>query len=111
MTNKLYVRNKAQKVLFEKEISGQLSDGNWENEKTDQRLWNCEVIVVNENEEQELGTNFAVRYYADFATEDLDFLWDRMIEYVRPIDPDYDVDQLIIDLNDITNIVYGWEDD
>jgi len=109
MSDKLYVRNRAQKVLFEKEISGQLSDGNWENEKTDRRLWNCEVIIA--DEEQELGANWTVRYYADFATGDLDFLWDRMIEYVRPIDPDYDVDQLIIDLNDLTEIVYGWEED
>ena len=108
MSNKLYVRNKAQKILF-KRMQGQLSDGYWENEKTDQRLWNCEVIVA--DEEQELGANWAVRYYADFATEDLDFLWDRMIEYVRPIDTDYDVDQLIIDLNDLTEIVYGWEED
>jgi len=108
--NKLYVRNKAQKNLFEKELSGQLSDGFWENDKTDQRLWNAEVIVA--GEEDELGATFAAKYYANFADEELiDIVGERMIKRVREIDPNYNADQLIIDLNDLTEIVFGWEED
>ena len=110
--NKLYVRNQEQKIIFDKELKGQLSDGIWENEKTDERLWNVEVIVVNENEDFELGCNFSPKYYVDFCHNDL-VLWlsDRIVEYVRDVDPNYCADDLIIDLIDLTEIVFGWEED
>ena len=108
--NTLYVRNKAQKILFEMELQGQLSVGWWENENTDERLWNCAVKVA--DSEEELGCNFAVKYHTNFCDEELvEWVGLTMIDFVNDIDPKYDLDQLIIDLNDLTNIVYIWEED
>jgi hypothetical protein len=56
----LYVRTPAQKEIFENEIQGQLSDGIWENDDTDRRLWNCQVKVA-ENDSQ-LGCSFKLFY-------------------------------------------------
>jgi hypothetical protein len=103
---KLYVRNEAQKIIFDKELKGQLSDGIWENETTDERLWNCEVIVANLGER--LGCSFSPRYPVDFCDESMtDLLADRVVEYVRCAGMEYYEDMLVDDLVDLTKIVFG----
>jgi len=82
--NILFVRNIAQKVLFETELQGQLSDGHWEN-STPQDHWkpwcNAKVRI----EEGKLGRTFLVaKDNYNFANKDLlDVVEKRMISYVR----------------------------
>lgn len=82
----IYVRNIEQKILYDKELCGQISDGNWENEDTDERLWHCEVIV----RPDEIGCSWKVENLLDFNEEFLlDVVGDRMMNYVREINPKY----------------------
>ena len=92
---KLYVRTVAQKEIFDKELKGQLSDGAFENENTDERLWVCEVLVAAQGEK--LGPNFTANQDVDFNDDLLiEVLSDRMISYARKVDPSYDMEKLIL---------------
>ena len=103
---KLRVRTPTQKEIFEKELRSQLSDGCFENDDTDERLWNCEVLVAANGEK--LGPNFSVSKRVDFNDDLLiEVVSDRMISYAKKVDPLYDMEKLISDLDDITNIVSG----
>ena len=105
MRNTLYVRNAAQKVLFDEELKGQLSDGYWENDDTDKRLWDCEVVVAKPDER--LGCNFHAKYPVDFADDEMmEWLGDHMIGYAKGVDPNYDEEKLFADLRDLTMIVF-----
>ncbi len=80
----LAVRNIAQKTLFDHELSGQISDGMWENLNVRdhwQEWCNAEVIVDPEN----LGRDFWVRYdsYNFTSPKLLEVVKDRMIVTVR----------------------------
>lgn len=102
----LFVRNEAQVILMNKELKGQLSDGNWENEKTDSRLWYCEVKVAHSGDK--LGCNWKVKHSVDFDDDFLlEVLSDRMLEYVRMTYPKYDLGKMREDLQDLTEIVFG----
>ena len=108
MTNILFVRTPAQREIFMHEIRGQISDGIWENEKTDKRLWNCEVYTAMDGEK--LGCNFKVKYPIDLCHEFFfDFLAERTINYAKKVNPDYNIDMLIVDLNDLTKIIFNLE--
>lgn len=100
MKNRLYVRTQAQKILWEKEIAGQLSDGMWENDFTDRRCWDCEVIVS----DLANGFNFAVKKMSIDLT-DLDFLYDRMLDYVHEVFPEYTQENLMEDLHELQCIL------
>ena len=103
MTDILYVRTATQALIFEGELKGQLSDGNWENEKTDRRLWNCEVRVSAGH----TGCTFKAKYPVDFNDEDLiEVVGDRMLGYAKKADPDYNYEKLIHELDELTEIVY-----
>ena len=103
MKNTLIVRTPAQKEIFRQELQGQLSDGHWENENTDERLWDCEVIISDGY--QNLGCNFVPIYPIDF--EELEYVLDRAVEIGKTVDPDYSMDMLMSDLAELTEIVFG----
>ncbi len=81
----LRLANHAQKVLFEAELKGQLSDGAWENASPSDHWepW-CKATVVVAEDGQKVGRNFWARKtgYA-FAKELIEVVGDRMMEYVR----------------------------
>jgi hypothetical protein len=104
--NTLYVRTKTQKAIFENELQGQLSDGRWENEDTDRRLWNCAVVVTKRG--QKLGCTFRTMFPVNFCDDDLvEWLSDRMIGYALKVRKSYTRGNLIKDLKELTVLVYG----
>lgn len=104
--NVILVRTPAQKEIFEHELQGQLSDGNWENEKTDSRLWYSEVFVS----EKQAGCSFSPKYPVNFNDDFMvEVLGERMIGYAKKVDPSYHMGKLIADLEELTEIVFGKE--
>jgi hypothetical protein len=81
----LRVENKAQKILFDLELSGQISDGHWENAKPmshHMAFRDSEVVVAQPGEAP--GINFYLRRRYDFANGDLlECVGQRMLAYVR----------------------------
>lgn len=105
MKDTINFRNNAQQVLYDKEIRGQISDGHWENDDTDTRLWYCLAKVNSKN----VGSSWKPSPKLDFADEDLiEFLGDRMIDYVLDsgVRKRYTLDNLRADLLDMTLIVF-----
>lgn len=99
----VYLRTRTQFLLFTEEIQGQLSDGYWENEDTDRRLWDCEVFMSPLFPEVIGNPKFPV----DF-TDLLDAgITERMLEICRKVKPDYNVTDLTNDLQEITKTIYG----
>lgn len=80
----LAVRNAAQRALFEHELKGQLSDGNWENAKPYDHWepWCAADVVVDPDN---LGRDFyAQRSSYDFGGKRLlSVVGDRMLRYAR----------------------------
>jgi hypothetical protein len=77
--------NIAQVVLFESELKGQISDGNWEN-SSPQDHWKkpCNAKAFVAQSAAELGTDWVpIRYYNFADPELLDVVAERMIEYVK----------------------------
>ena len=101
MTNVLKVRTPAQKAIFEQELQGQISDGYWENDSTDSRLWDCEVVVSDEG----TGCNFTPLYPIAFS--ELDYVLERAVEIGKSVEPDYNMERLMEDLEELTAIVFG----
>lgn len=82
----LYVRNEDQRVLFEQELRGQLSDGHWENTMplNHWRPWSdCAVVVAAPN--APTGRTFGVsrKHYRIASRELLDVVEPRMLRLVR----------------------------
>lgn len=80
---KIHVANLAQKVLMDHELTGQISDGNWENSYP-QGHWEdwctADVVVAPDN----IGINFYPMRKYDFLNEELlKVVRTRMILYVR----------------------------
>lgn len=107
----LRVRNLAQKVLWENELSGQISDGCWENANP-QDHWEawCDATVVVDPDH--LGRDFYARRdsYGFNVQSNLlyiDCIRDRMLEYVRVAtgDASYDLKALRKDLADLQKII------
>lgn len=109
MTNTLYVANEAQKVLFDSELSGQISDGHWENASPHDhwKPWaDAEVVVAPDHQ---LGRTFYARKsnYNFLAADLLEVVADRMIEAVKEATGNraYDFDDLKADLRALKAIV------
>lgn len=108
MANILRVRNLAQKVLWEEELSGQISDGHWENASPHDHweAW-CRAKVVVDPEH--VGRNFYARResYNFSAKELLDVVGDRMLEAVRVCtgNADYSMADMRADLNDLKKVI------
>lgn len=102
----LAFRNEAQAALFKNEISGQLSDGFWENSspRDHYKSWNVAEVTVDPNN---VGRAFHVRKdNYNLANKDLlDIVGDRMIEEViATTGKPYDMKQLKADLTDMKKI-------
>lgn len=82
----LVVRNEAQKILWDYELTGQLSDGNWENALPYDHweAW-CKADVRVAEKGAPIGRDFYVRRQSyGFTRRDLlDVVGDRMLGYVR----------------------------
>ena len=102
MPNILKVRTLTQKEVFVKELQGQISDGMWENDNTDSRLWSCDVVVASDDDA--LGCNFKPLFPINFA--ELEYVLDRAVEIGKTVDPDYSMDKLMEDLVELTEIVW-----
>lgn len=107
----LRVRNLAQKVLWEQELTGQLSDGNWENARPYDHWepWcDADCVVDPDN----VGRDFyAQRDSYGFNRSDLlEIIGERMVEYVRVAtgDTSYDSRALRKDLRDLGQIIKLW---
>lgn len=105
MKDTIYFRTAPQKVLYDKEIRGQISDGHWENEDTDHRLWYCITIV----RPKKVGISWKPECNLDFNDDDLvDNLGERMREYVLSgYRSKYTTENLRKDLEEMTNIVFS----
>lgn len=71
--NILVVNNEAQRIIFECEMKGQLSDGMWENTSPHYHWqpW-CDAEVILSNESNNIGRNFyASKFNYDFANSEL----------------------------------------
>ena len=107
----LRVRNEAQKVLWVHELTGQLSDGRWENSKPNNhwRPWSDADVVVD-------PTNVGRDFYAQrdgycFTEKDLlSIIGDRMLELVRKHTGNaaYSMNDMIKDLRDLRKIIKTW---
>jgi hypothetical protein len=105
-TERLYVRNLAQKILFDKELCGQISDGFWENASPREHWipW-CNATVVVRPEF--LGRNFRAHKdnYRINSAELLDIVGDRMLEEVQAQIPGYGRKDMMRDLADLRKIM------
>lgn len=84
MEKKFYLRTYDQKVLFDCEIKGQISDGNWENARpSDHWIPWCDCVTYVDADKQ--GTNFwAQRTKYNLLDKGLlEIIAGRMILYVR----------------------------
>ncbi len=102
----LTVRNQAQKILWEEELNGQISDGMWENATPHDHwdVWSDAEITVGKN----VGRTFFARKcnYNFTNPELLNIVGDRMIKAVQVEIPEYTKADLIADLKDLKQIVH-----
>jgi hypothetical protein len=87
-------RTRSQCTLYEAELKGQISDGAWEN-ATPSGHWKimCEAEAYVAESPAQLGLNFEPRRYYDFAASDLlEVVADRMIEFVKIYEVLYEKD-------------------
>lgn len=105
----LNVRNKAQVVLMNAELKGQISDGMWENAKPTNHWQQITSATVKVG--QPLGpVGFIPKRGYQFSNPQLlEIIGDRMIEAVRDQAdlPSYDKTALLRDLRDLQRIVRG----
>ncbi len=109
---KIVWRNLAQAVLYEQELKGQISDGNWENASPEHhwhRMCDAQSEVSTMEDGSDLGPNFSpVRRYNFADKELLEVVGDRMLEYVRCTVPgaaEYTADDMRKDLRDMKKIM------
>ncbi len=109
---KIVWRNMAQAVLFEHELKGQISDGNWENAEPSHhwhRMCDAQSEVSTTEDGSDLGPNFRpVRRYKFNDSELISIVGDRMLEYVRCTVPGqalYSMDDMLKDLHDMVKIM------
>jgi len=97
--NTLTLKNYVQKVLFDVEISGQLSDGQWENAYPYDhwKPWCNAEIVVGEN----IGRNFYTPKdnYGLTSTQLLDVIGERMVAQANMAEKGIDI-ELIREFNE-----------
>jgi hypothetical protein len=104
--NTLAVRNQAQKILFDEELSGQISDGAWENSTPHDhwRPWcDAEVVVDPAN----VGRDFYAKRdsYGLDRRDLLDIIGDRMLASVQRAVPSYTRKTMLADLRDLKAIL------
>jgi hypothetical protein len=118
--SQLRVRNVQQKILWDEELSGQISDGMWENASPwdHWQPWcDADVVVAPDGN---VGRTFWARKdsYLFTSQELLSIVGDRMLGYVRdastrdhdgtgglPEFPDYTMKEMMADLRDLRKII------
>jgi hypothetical protein len=102
----LAVRNEAQRILFEDELKGQLSDGRWENSRP-YGHWECWADATVVVDPDNVGRDFYARRDGYCLTERdlLDAVGERMLEMVQAVDPTYTEKRMIADLRDLRKIL------
>jgi hypothetical protein len=105
----LRFRNLAQKVLWDQELSGQISDGRWENSKPYDHweYWHRDVTVVVDPEN--VGRDFWVKRdgYCFTEKELLETIGERMLEAVQVAtgNAEYSEKDMLADLRDMRKII------
>jgi hypothetical protein len=98
----LAVRNAAQKILFDEELSGQISDGMWENSapRDHWRPWSRAEVVV---DPINVGRDFYAQKdnYGINRRDLLDIVGDRMLASVQRALPSYTRGMMLADLRDL----------
>lgn len=103
----LAVRNEAQRLILQKEMLGQLSDGRWENSRPRDHWqpWCRATLIV---DPENVGRDFWVQCdgYNFREKELLEIVGERMLEAVRAglNDPAYSEKQMRADLGDLRKI-------
>lgn len=103
----IHFRNAMQAEIYDKVLRGDLSDGIWENETSDKKLWDAKATVAVTPDE--VGCNFTPMFPVDFDNEilwdgDTDSkLWTIARSYLHPIN---EVEELRAVLQDMTSIVF-----
>jgi predicted DNA-binding WGR domain protein len=101
----LRVNTMAQKILFNDELMGQISDGMWENTGGEGwKDWADATVIV---DPKHVGRNFFARKdnYLLNSKALLDIVGDRMVENVQEKhDPSYDEKRMAADLKDLRKI-------
>ena len=103
----LRVRNMAQKVLFDEELSGQISDGMWENARPSNhwQVWTRAAAAVDPTNPG-LDCYPPRRNHTLTAKSLLEIIGERMIKQVqRRVDATYDEKRLRADLRDLKEIM------
>lgn len=111
----LRVATRAQAILLRDELSGQISDGKWENlelrdwqngGKAHWEVWGSAIVIVDPSH---VGRNFnaAKDNYQINAKDLLDVVGDRMVEYVKDGtgDKDFNDAAMRVELRELRNIM------
>ena len=106
MNDQIVWENPQQKILWDKELSGQVSDGNWENAYPFdhwERPCKAESLVAKEG--QRAGLNWMPRKTYGFNnTELLSIVGDRMLAEVTFHYPEYTWQQMRLDLRGMSRL-------
>jgi hypothetical protein len=91
-----------EKALFDEELTGQISDGMWENTRNTEWLWAAKT---------QLGDSNAISFHSYHGKTGFRFasliehVGDRMIEVGKRFDPDYNEKKLRKNLRNISKII------
>lgn len=102
----LRVRNLAQKILWEEELCGQISDGHWENASPNDHYYpwcSADVVVDPDHPGRDFYANKTAYRFDDPAL--LEVVGDRMLAYVQASIPDYTEDDMRRDLKDLRKVI------
>lgn len=102
----IFFRNPTQKMLWDKFITGQLSDGKWENSsRGNWRFFNSLKSGVDASNPR-VTAKTSGNVVFNFAAKDLlDAIGDEMLEAGRNINPSYTMKMLTNDLKDMSDLV------
>ena len=102
----IFFRNPTQKLLWDEEITGQLSDGKWENSsRSNWRFFNSLKSSVDASNPRVTATTYGNCSF-NFASKDLlDAIGDEMLKLGRTINPGYTMKMLTNDLKDMSDLV------
>jgi len=111
-TIKVGFRNRNQVVLFEAELKGQISDGQWENAgPRNHYKAPCLAVAFVASNEEEIGRNFFARAY-NFSNSDLlEVVGERMINQVKMAQafPHVPINQLLDVETNVRETILGLE--
>lgn len=93
-----------EKALFDEEISGQLSDGYWENTRNTDWLWGAET-KLGDKDSITVTPSYTVGKTSYGFSKVVEYVGDRMVEIGKKFDPDYNEKKLRKNLKNIGRII------